>query len=63
MASDDAWKLAPHLALLNRKLGAVAAGRVNRLLVSMPTKARQKSELHHLNTFPRGCSGRSPIGG
>jgi predicted phage terminase large subunit-like protein len=58
MASDDAWKLAPHLALLNRKLGAVAAGRVNRLLVSIPPR-HGKSELISkyfpawlLGTFP-----------
>jgi predicted phage terminase large subunit-like protein len=43
-ASRGGWKLAPHLDLLNKRLLDVAAGRSNRLLVTMPPR-HGKSEL------------------
>ena len=58
MVSGGKWRLAPHLALLNRKLVDLAAGRITRLLVLMPPR-HGKSELcskyftsWYLGTFP-----------
>lgn len=44
IASSGKWQVAPHLALLNRKLLDVAAGRTRRLMVFMPPRSG-KSEL------------------
>ena len=44
LASNGNWQLARHLDLLNRKLMAIAAGRIRRLLVQMPPR-HGKSEL------------------
>ncbi len=44
IASNHQWELAPHLALINRKLLDVAAGRVRRLAVTLPPR-HGKSEL------------------
>jgi predicted phage terminase large subunit-like protein len=56
--SRGKWVLAPHLSLLNFKLLEVAAGRIKRLIVSMPPR-HGKSELlsrhfpaWYLGTFP-----------
>lgn len=37
-ATQGRWVLAPHLELLNRKLVELAAGRIRRLLVTMPPR-------------------------
>lgn len=57
-ASNGRWVCPPHLALLNRKLTALAAGRIRRLLVCLPPR-HGKSELiskyfpaWYLGTFP-----------
>lgn len=44
VASEGRWKLAPHLSILNRKLVALAYGRINRLIVELPPR-HGKSEL------------------
>lgn len=44
LASGGRWQLAPHLALLNRRLVDLASGRSKRLLISMPPR-HGKSEL------------------
>jgi hypothetical protein len=56
--SKGSWKLTPHLDLLNRRLLDLAAGKVRRLMVSMPPR-HGKSELisrylpaWYLGTFP-----------
>lgn len=54
----DKWKVAPHLTLLNQKLVDVAAGRVKRLVITMPPRngksllTSENFPAWYLGTFP-----------
>jgi predicted phage terminase large subunit-like protein len=58
LASGGRWLLPPHLAVLNRKLMAVASGRCRRLLVTMPPRhgksqfCSQYYPAFYLGSFP-----------